>query len=237
MHLLIKQFCSPGDSTKGCTECRDAHSAAAVLAVYDARLLDGANFLEEGHQIVICVRPGYSLDHDLHTHIQYSKSRSHVLAAQDAPLQVERAVAQSMLGAASSLLPGAEQRKRQQGLHEAGRWEAKQGMPWLEVRSKSAMCMRSSQAEAACLEAAGLLRLPLGASAAAALLGPTATSAPAAAALWAPRVGALYVVLAVVLLHIAVLAVLTHQDLAPRHLLAIEGVHRGHRLNSGHTAS
>ena len=82
------------------------------------------------------------------------------------------------------------------------------------------------------LQATGLVRLRMAIAIAA---GPWSTAASAAAsaaaALGPPRVGALDAVLLIVLLHIAVLAVLTHQDLAPSHLLAIEGIHGCHCLS------
>jgi len=78
----------------------------------------------------------------------------------------------------------------------------------------------------ACLEAAGLVCLLWGAPAAALLPARRAVSnAASAAALGAPSVGALDAILLIELLHVAILSVLSHQDLAAGNLLAIEGVH------------
>ena len=83
------------------------------------------------------------------------------------------------------------------------------------------------------LQAAGLVRLRMATAIAAGPWGTAAAAAAAsaAAALRPPRVGALDAVLLIVLLHIAVLAVLAHQDLAPSHLLPVEGIHGCHCLS------
>ena len=89
----------------------------------------------------------------------------------------------------------------------------------------------------ACLEAAGLVCLLWGAPAAA--LVPTRraiSDAASAAALGAPGIGALDAILLIKLLHVAILSVLSHQDLAACNLLAIEGVHSSNCLQIIRTA-
>ena len=226
-----------------------AHPAAAILAVYHAGLLHCAHILEEGCQCLISVSPWNALDNHLNPAqglsvlLQHdSRTTSSVKGRMlfDARMGSKQHNKVHLNGNTTPAIAGFMQSSPQTpGLMPISAVTAPRGqdaachslqdtLMGMVQKGHSASAAGSWQQRAR-LQAAGLVRLRMAIAIAA---GPWGTAAAAAAAaLGPPRVGALNAVLLIVLLHVAVLAVLAHQDLAPSHLLAIEGIHGCHCLS------